>query len=57
MGNMGFMFAQIAKPVEILGVASALRSRGSLGLIWIDAHRDAHTPQTATVLRTRPWNG
>ncbi|MBI4293157.1 MAG: ornithine--oxo-acid transaminase [Betaproteobacteria bacterium] len=28
------------------GVASALRPRGSLGLIWIDAHMDAHTPQT-----------
>jgi arginase len=28
------------------GVASALRTRGSLGLIWIDAHMDAHTPQT-----------
>ena len=28
------------------GVASALRNRGPLGLIWIDAHMDAHTPQT-----------
>ncbi len=28
------------------GVASALRPRGALGLIWIDAHMDAHTPQT-----------
>jgi ornithine--oxo-acid transaminase len=28
------------------GVASALRTRGPLGLIWIDAHMDAHTPQT-----------
>ena len=28
------------------GVASALRSRGPLGLIWIDAHMDAHTSQT-----------
>ncbi len=28
------------------GVASALRARGPLGLIWIDAHMDAHTPQT-----------
>lgn len=28
------------------GVASALRAYGPLGLIWIDAHMDAHTPQT-----------
>ena len=28
------------------GLASALRNRGPLGLIWIDAHMDAHTPQT-----------
>lgn len=28
------------------GVAGALRTRGPLGLIWIDAHMDAHTPQT-----------
>lgn len=28
------------------GVASAVRARGPLGLIWIDAHMDAHTPQT-----------
>lgn len=28
------------------GVASALCARGPLGLIWIDAHMDAHTPQT-----------
>lgn len=29
------------------GLAAALRSRGSLGLIWIDAHMDAHTPATS----------
>ena len=28
------------------GVAAALRAEGPLGLIWIDAHMDAHTPQT-----------
>ena len=28
------------------GVAHALRSQGSIGLLWIDAHMDAHTPQT-----------
>jgi ornithine--oxo-acid transaminase len=28
------------------GVARALAPRGKLGLIWIDAHLDAHTPQT-----------
>ncbi len=28
------------------GVARALAPRGSIGLIWIDAHMDAHTPQT-----------
>lgn len=28
------------------GAASALRKRGPLGLIWIDAHMDAHTHQT-----------
>jgi ornithine--oxo-acid transaminase len=29
------------------GVAAALRPRGALGLIWIDAHMDAHTPATS----------
>lgn len=29
------------------GVAQALRPRGALGLIWVDAHLDAHTPQTS----------
>src|SRR3712207_4754462 len=28
------------------GVAHANRERGLLGLLWIDAHMDAHTPQT-----------
>jgi arginase len=28
-------------------VAQALRPSGSLGLIWIDAHLDAHTPETS----------
>ena len=28
------------------GIAQALRPRGALGLIWIDAHMDAHTPHT-----------
>jgi ornithine--oxo-acid transaminase len=28
------------------GLAAALRPRGTLGLIWIDAHMDAHTPTT-----------
>ena len=29
------------------GVAEAVRQRGRLGLIWIDAHMDAHTPATS----------
>jgi len=29
------------------GVATALRARGPLGLIWVDAHMDAHTPATS----------
>lgn len=28
------------------GVARAMSARGALGLIWIDAHMDAHTPST-----------
>ena len=28
------------------GAARAVRERGPLGLIWIDAHLDAHTPET-----------
>lgn len=28
------------------GVTQGLQARGPLGLIWIDAHMDAHTPQT-----------
>ena len=28
------------------GVAAALAQRGPLGLIWVDAHLDAHTPET-----------
>ncbi len=28
------------------GAATALRDKGDLGLIWIDAHLDAHTPET-----------
>jgi arginase len=28
------------------GVAQALRDRGLMGLLWIDAHMDAHTPET-----------
>lgn len=28
------------------GVAAALRSEGDLGLLWIDAHMDSHTPET-----------
>ena len=28
------------------GIAHAVRARGSIGLLWIDAHMDAHTPQT-----------
>ncbi len=28
------------------GVARALSPRGALGLLWIDAHMDAHTPKT-----------
>jgi arginase len=29
------------------GVAAAHRDRGPLGLLWIDAHLDSHTPQTS----------
>lgn len=29
------------------GVASALRPHGPLGLVWIDAHMDAHVPHTS----------
>jgi arginase len=29
------------------GAASAVRRRGALGLIWIDAHMDAHLPHTS----------
>jgi ornithine--oxo-acid transaminase len=28
------------------GAALALAPRGALGLVWVDAHMDAHTPQT-----------
>jgi arginase len=30
------------------GVASAYRNQGDLGLIWIDAHLDSHTPETSS---------
>jgi len=29
------------------GVVNALRPHGAAGLIWVDAHMDAHTPQTS----------
>jgi arginase len=29
------------------GAAYSLRDQGSLGLIWIDAHMDSHTPETS----------
>ena len=29
------------------GVAHAMNARGRIGLLWIDAHMDAHTPQTS----------
>jgi arginase len=29
------------------GVAAATRAHGSLGLLWIDAHLDSHTPRTS----------
>jgi arginase len=29
------------------GVASSIRSYGDLGLIWIDAHLDSHTPESS----------
>jgi len=29
------------------GAAKAIKDEGSLGLIWIDAHMDAHTPNTS----------
>lgn len=30
------------------GVAHAYRDTGDIGLIWIDAHLDSHTPETST---------
>ena len=30
------------------GVSSALAARGPLGLVWIDAHMDSHTPATSS---------
>jgi arginase len=29
------------------GAANALRDRGPLGLVWVDAHMDGHTPETS----------
>lgn len=29
------------------GVAEAMRAQGDIGLIWIDAHMDSHTPETS----------
>jgi ornithine--oxo-acid transaminase len=29
------------------GAAAALKQQGPLGLVWVDAHMDAHTPQTS----------
>lgn len=29
------------------GISRAVRPRGRLGLVWVDAHLDAHTPQTS----------
>lgn len=29
------------------GAAQAMRSQGSIGLIWIDAHMDSHVPETS----------
>jgi arginase len=29
------------------GVAAALRAQGPLGLLWVDAHMDSHTPSTS----------
>ncbi len=36
------------------GVASTMEKRQKLGLIWIDAHMDAHTPETA---ENGKWGG
>lgn len=36
------------------GAAQALRPRGPLGLVWIDAHMDAHTPATTP---SGNWHG
>ena len=30
------------------GVYAAVKDRGDLGLIWVDAHMDSHTPQTSS---------
>uniref|UniRef100_A0A914R473 Arginase n=1 Tax=Parascaris equorum TaxID=6256 RepID=A0A914R473_PAREQ len=29
------------------GIASALRPKGNVGLIWVDAHLDSHRPETS----------
>jgi arginase len=36
------------------GVTNALKAQGQFGLLWIDAHMDAHTPITA---RQGKWGG
>jgi ornithine--oxo-acid transaminase len=33
------------------GVARAISARGSLGLVWVDAHMDSHTPGTSVTGR------
>ena len=37
------------------GITGALGAEGNLGLIWIDAHMDAHTPETADEGKWGGW--
>jgi arginase len=37
------------------GITSALEMEGDFGLLWIDAHMDAHTPQTADQGKWGGW--
>lgn len=60
LGRAVLPFAKDSKPFCVIGgdhscaigtwsaVAHANRSNGDIGLIWIDAHMDSHTPETST---------
>jgi len=60
LGRAILPFARDSKPFCVIGgdhscaigtwsaVAHANRSNGDIGLVWIDAHMDSHTPDTST---------